>query len=68
MTKLVVALRNFANTLKNGKYKILGRIMAGFRLLLFSAHTNYVLSVVPNYLKICFASVLYFTKNTDSRF
>jgi hypothetical protein len=51
MTKLIVALRNFANALKNGKDKILGRIIAGFRLLLFSTYTSCDLSVVPNCLK-----------------
>ena len=51
-TKLIVALRNFANALKNGKDKTLGRIIAGFRLPLFSAYTtNCDLSAVPNYLK-----------------
>jgi hypothetical protein len=29
MTKLIVTLRNFANALKDGKDKILGRIIAG---------------------------------------
>jgi len=51
MTKLIVALRNFANALQNGKDKILALIIAGLRLPLFSAHTNCNLSVVPDYLK-----------------
>jgi hypothetical protein len=51
ITKLIVALRNFANALINGKDKILDRIVAGFRLLLFSAYTNCDLGVFPDYLK-----------------
>jgi hypothetical protein len=71
MTKVIVALRNFANALKNGKDNILGRIIAGIptvqTTLIFCIH-QLRLEYCSELSEIFFPCVLYFTKNTTADF